>query len=568
MKNKLILSMLFFLTMVFLVACQTIPTAKKNSYQQGVIQNTIYGKVKGTVSEDGQTLIYKGIPYGKASRWKAPQSPDKWEGILEVTEEAPVGIQYLWGQIIGQEDALNLDIYRPNNDEQNLPVFFYIHGGNNQTGTSGEFNGQYFATKSHSIVVSINYRLGLLGFNNLPALQTGDPGEDSGNYAILDMIRSLDWVHNNIEFFGGNPDNITLSGFSAGGRDVMALLISPLAKGKFQKAISISGGMTIADATKSSKVIAKALAPLVLEDGVKKSTEEASSWLLSKSPEVSEYLYSLSADRLAPLMSNASIRMSVFPHLYNDGYVIPKEGFNTEEYNSVPLIMLTGVTEFSLFARFDPYFNQKITTEDIINRTESGLEYLFVNNYGGKLYKLFNAQTSAEKMFDNYQAPIYTTTIEYGTDANLVGQEMAKVFGSFHGIWIPFLAQEASGFSGMYSDAFDNPGAKDLSQKLTNYVSNFMKNGNPNNSTLVQWNKWEDIDEGYSLLLNADSTESIIKMEAQKDSITKIIKEMEEDQSVSSENKQRLIHNVLNGRWFSYDLDQYFGSNSIWIGVQ
>lgn len=105
---------------------------------------------------------------------------------------------------------------------------FYLHGGNNQTGTSAEFNPQLVATELNAVIVTVNYRLGALGFNPLQALNTGDKIEDSGNYALLDIKLSLDWVKENIAAFGGNPNNITVSGFSAGGRDVMAMLISPI----------------------------------------------------------------------------------------------------------------------------------------------------------------------------------------------------------------------------------------------------------------------------------------------------------------------------------------------------
>ena len=123
--------------------------------------------------------------------------------------------------------------------------------------------------------------------------KTGDINEDSGNYTLLDIAKSLDWINENIEAFGGNPNNITASGFSAGGRDIMAMLISPIFEGKFQKAIAFSGGMTISDPEESAQIIAKAIAPLVIEDNVKETEEDAYNWLLTDDTEVKDYLYSL-----------------------------------------------------------------------------------------------------------------------------------------------------------------------------------------------------------------------------------------------------------------------------------
>lgn len=538
-------------------------------YTQGTLQDTKYGKVQGYVENEDKTLIWKGVPYAKAPvgelRWKAPVDPDAWTEIFDATSDGNIGIQLSNGEIAGSEDCLNLDIFRPNTDETDLPVLMYIHGGNNQTGTSTEINPQKLAVNSNSIVVSVNYRLGALGFNNLPALKTGDANEDSGNYTLLDLNKSLDWINENIEYFGGNPENITLSGFSAGGRDVMAILISPIFEGKFQKAIAFSGGMTLADPEDSTKVIAKAIASLVVEDKVKVTEDEAYQWLLTDASEVKDYLYNLSADRLAALMGNAGIRMSVFPHLFADGTVLPKEGFETKNYNDVPVIMVTGSKEFSLFARYDKEF-AAIDDATLYSDSELMSSLNFANKYGSKLYGLFNAQESAEKMIDNYKSPIYTCDFDWGSDETIVGEKMGKVFGSFHGVWIPFLTEETTGFSALFADAFNNEGAKDLTNKFTNYITNFLWNGNPNGEGLVEWKSWTAANEGPTqLLLNADKDKAIIEMSEEKIVYEDVLKEMEADTSVSTEVKDKLIKEVLNGRWFSGKLDEHFKNTSLWI---
>lgn len=153
----------------------------------------------------------------------------------------------------------------------------------------------------------------------------------------------MDWVRENIKEFGGDTKNITVSGFSAGGRDVMAMLISPVFKNKFDKAISFSGGLTVADADKSKKTIAQKLAPMVVKDGKQNNLINAENWLLSDNGKdkkaVRQYLQAMPAERLAPVMAGAVIRMSAFPHLYGDGEVLPVEGFATKHYYSVPLLM-------------------------------------------------------------------------------------------------------------------------------------------------------------------------------------------------------------------------------------
>ena len=317
---------------------QTEVSEKSNEV---TIRETEFGKVQG-VSEDG---VYKwlGVPYGGdtsgENRWQAPTDPEEWAGILDTTKPGDIALQLSADGAVGSESALNLDIYRPENEKEDLPVLVFIHGGNNQTGKAQEISGASFARNQDAIVVSVNYRLGALGFNPLPALKTGTEEENSGNYTMLDLEKSLTWIRENIENFGGDSNNVTVSGFSAGGRDVMAMLISPLFEGKFDKAISFSGGMTIADEDNSQEVFAQAIAPLVVEDGLKATEDEAREWLLEDNPEVKDYLFGLEGDRLVSLMGNAGIRMSVFPHLYKDGTVIPEEGFATENYNEVPLLM-------------------------------------------------------------------------------------------------------------------------------------------------------------------------------------------------------------------------------------
>ena len=118
-------------------------------------------------------------------------------------------------------------------------------------------------------------------------------------------------------------------------------------------------------------------------------------WLMTDADDVKEYLTSISAERLAPLMGNAAIRMSVFPHLYQDGVVIPENGFDTTEYNSVPLMMLTGSTEFSLFCLGDGYFK----SDDMAGYSEAEVNAAkaFASKYGSNMYRIFNAQESAAK---------------------------------------------------------------------------------------------------------------------------------------------------------------------------
>lgn len=542
------------------------------TYTTGVLQTTGDGQVSGAEINDGKTLHWQGIPYARAPvgdlRWKAPQPPEPWAGVLDATGDAPLCPQMESGAAVGAEDCLTLDLFRPNTGETGLPVLVYIHGGNNQGGTSREINAEELALSANAVVVSLNYRLGLLGFNALPALQTGNAEEDSGNYTMLDFARSLDWLRENAAAFGGDGGNITVSGFSAGGRDVMALLISPIFAGKFQKAISFSGGMTLAEDAASAGLIADAIAPLVVADGLKPDAKEAAAWLLTTAPEVRDYLYKLPAERLVALMTDAGIRMAVFPHLYNDGVVLPREGYATTTYNSVPLIMVTGSKEFSLFARGASEFK---TLDDNQLLADPGMlaEYEFAIGHGSDLYTLFNAEQSAEAMLENYHAPIYTLRIAWGGDEAIVGERMARLYGSFHGVWIPFFTARTTGFSSTFPEAFDNMGAKDLTLQVGEYVRNFIRDGDPNGDGLVNWMPWDSATTGPTqLVLDADMEKANISQSEERTAYADLLAAIEADNSIAQDQKARMITDVLDGRWFSYGLDQHFNNRNPWVGVE
>jgi para-nitrobenzyl esterase len=544
-----------------------IVAASDKTYKKGVVQQTSDGSVRGY--NDGKALVWKGIPYAKAPtgdlRWRAPQKNDIWKDTRDATKDGPSSIQGSGDGAIGEENGLNLNIFRPNNAKTNLPVFVYIHGGNNQFGSSAELPGSKLAVNTEAIIIPIQTRLGLLGFINLPSLKTGNPLEDSGNYTLLDISAALDWIKDNIEYFGGDPNNITISGFSAGGRDVLALLISPLFEGKIQKAYSFSGGLTLADVKDSQKVIASQIAKLVVEDELAESEEEATKWLLSKDEKVKDYLYGLPASRLAALVKNAQIRLSGFPHLFKDGTVIPKEGFNTKNYNSIPVVLLASKTEFSLFAISDPYFAEAAKNKTFLTDPNNLKEIKFAIKHGSRLYEYFNAEEAAKTIFNKYNAPIYSVDILWGTNKNIVGEEFATLYGAAHGIFRPFLSDEPIGLRATFPKSFENNGVKDLTRVFQAYLKNFLYTGNPNGTGLVHWEQWKDTKSGHAqLVLDADKDKAIVKQTYNKTTYRQILSDLKADKNIPEESKKKIISTVLNGRWFSNGLDKSYKTPSLW----
>lgn len=220
------------------------------SLAQSAFIVTPQGRLHGNLNESAGIASFLGIPYAKAERWKAPQAVERLEGLFDATKpgfacpQRGVFTTRLGGSIapIG-EDCQNLAVWMPTAAPPagGYPVMVWIHGGSFTGGGWSEplYDGTVLASKG-VIVVGINYRLGSLGWLALPELQK--EGGGTGNYGLMDMIAALGWVQRNIAAFGGNPDNVTLFGQSAGGMGVCTLLAAPKAQGLFHKAIIQSGG--------------------------------------------------------------------------------------------------------------------------------------------------------------------------------------------------------------------------------------------------------------------------------------------------------------------------------------
>lgn len=222
--------------------------------QSGPVVDAPSGAVRGTSDSDIET--FRGIPYAVppvgAMRWRPPAPMQRWKTVRDATAFGPACVQPQGksasvyspaAPLPVSEDCLTLNIWAPKN-AKNAPVFFWIHGGALVTGSSREatYDGKKMAERG-IIVVSINYRLGVLGWLAHPALTAESPQRVSGNYGLLDQIAALSWVKHNIAAFGGDAKNVTIAGESAGALSVMYLLESPLARGLYSKAVAESGYM-------------------------------------------------------------------------------------------------------------------------------------------------------------------------------------------------------------------------------------------------------------------------------------------------------------------------------------
>jgi para-nitrobenzyl esterase len=214
-----------------------------------VIAHSAQGLLQGETAPN-TSVVFRGIPYAAPPlgplRWRAPQSPAHWPAVRSATASASPCLQADFGwnsadAARSDEDCLYLDIGTPTiHPRQPLPVMVWLHGGSNRAG-SGLGTVDSSITRRGVVLVSVQYRLGVFGFLSHPALTRESQGRAAGNFGLLDQIAALQWVQHNIGAFGGDPRNVTVFGHSAGGEDVGLLLVSPLARGLFSKAIEQSG---------------------------------------------------------------------------------------------------------------------------------------------------------------------------------------------------------------------------------------------------------------------------------------------------------------------------------------
>jgi para-nitrobenzyl esterase len=247
---KKILAGLAILFNLNLFAQQTVVNSAPNATPE---VRTKSGILRGVT--EGDVSVFKGIPFAAPPvgefRWRPPQPVIPWEGVRDASKFGPNCAQAGWGASPGSisegssEDCLYLNLWAPSGTKADakLPVMVWIHGGAfvGGSGSSPQNFGDHFAQQG-VILVTINYRLGRLGFFAFPSLSKEYPEEPKGNYSYMDQIAALKWIQQNIAAFGGDPDNVTIFGFSAGGVSVHSLMTIPAAKGLFNKAISESGG--------------------------------------------------------------------------------------------------------------------------------------------------------------------------------------------------------------------------------------------------------------------------------------------------------------------------------------
>lgn len=475
---------------------RAVPAVRTADPQKTDIVHTALGDITGVCTEDGAIEVYAGIPYAQPPvrelRWKEPQPVQPWDGVLAADHFGPMSMQTQYPpiynslvQIIGfhdyrislddnyrepvSEDALYLNIWKPAGEVQDLPVLVFIHGGSLQTGQTwfADYSGERLAREG-ILVVNFAYRLGIFGFFADEELEAESPNGTTGNYGLLDQIMALQWIRDNIESFGGDPDNVTIAGESAGSACVSALCTSPLARGLFRRAVGESSTVTSPKPAHSFRLMREAL---------KTGQETKEKYGVNTAAELRD----LPAGKIVG-------EMKKHHHLTVDGYALEElpyesyrkgihneeavlHGFNREE--SAPFILFSQANlknyEQKVRAAFDePFADRVLELYPASSNREARRNWADI--YTVVLFTYGHYCWEREAMDNGIPSYLYHFTKENGR------------LGSWHSGEMPYLYGNIPEDSPLYDE-----GDRALSEIMLEYLRNFVISGDPNGDGLPDW---------------------------------------------------------------------------------
>jgi para-nitrobenzyl esterase len=518
---------LFF---AFTVAASLLPTtyAEQRDTDSSPTISVKEGQLRGAL--DGTTAVFKGIPYAAAPisslRWREPMPAQPWSGIRDATKPGSACVQNVAGlgtfiaplaaaygasydikPVSSSEDCLYLNIWSPNWPSKGpLPVMVWLHGGSNRIGSGDQSTYVGKSLASHGvIVVTINYRLGVMGFFSHPELTRESPHHSSGNYGLLDQLAALRWVRDNIVAFGGDPRNVTLFGESAGSIDAGLLVTSPLATGLFRRVILESGPpFRLGSANRLQQAEAVGAAIGKAAPGHSKSTLEN--------------LRSLPATQVVELASQTiKTQFKGFDPLGQlvDGWVLPQttsKAFGSGTIQKVDFLVGLNGRELSAFR-----IGAAAAAKQNAAQEKGGGAGDAVKKLADTAHPLYGGWTDAalamylSKMVIHRDAAIDQASNDilmacpigavaalasnfgrrvyvYKFDRSIPGKGEADL-GAFHGLEVPYVFNtfEDRSWRWLPFTEIDHK----LSQLIETYWTNFAKTGDPNAGGLPAWPPWQ-----------------------------------------------------------------------------
>jgi len=535
-------TVLFGIVVVIALAVSLFKMYLTNTPSDASLRHLQSGDIVG-FEEQHHTYAWLGIPFAKPPvgdlRWRAPRPVESWTGVLETVSHGNFCQQVppiILIDTIGSEDCLYLDVWSPRLTAEEiarskLPVMVWIHGGANTLGMAMATRGYNIAGSQEVIVVALQYRLGILGWFSHPALRetTQKPLDATSNFALLDMIAALQWVQDNIAKFGGNPDNVTIFGQSAGGFNVLALMVAPPAKGLFHKAISQSGNIQTLPRSMAENFMddvppglpysnREFINSLLVADGRAADREAAKALQSSMSvSELADYLRGQPADKLFESVDKRSDNLGYFtPTNIRDGLVLPDKPVlelfaDPAQYNSVPLILGSNRDEYKFFLwKHDSLTQTRFYLSTEVKDLD---EYNRVTRFFSDQWRVTGVNEPASVLSKSQPGKVFAYRFDWAGQKNsLWGNDMANLMGAGHGLENTFVfgPDAVSGLS-QYAVAQDGKSREALADAMRDYWAAFARTGEPGNGgnpDLPVWQAWQD-ESNNKLILDQPTARGI-----------------------------------------------------------
>jgi para-nitrobenzyl esterase len=523
--------------LVLALGCTSEPRAPAPGADPTTLRHLATGDVVGAAGTHGGHA-WLGIPYAEPPlgelRWRAPRPLLPWTGTREALafgDSCPQLASGIGGDpsakpgtLVGHEDCLTLNVYAPALPgpaaEARLPVLVWIHGGGNTIGTSRFYDGSRLASLHGVVVVTVNYRLGALGWFRHEALREGaDALDASGNFGTLDQIQALHWVAANIAAFGGDPKNVTIFGESAGGQNVLVLLTSPLAAGLFQRAIAQSGGAwdntpaeaeNLRDAPEPGAPASSGeiLLALLEREGLAADRASAAAAAAGMPPaERASFLRGIPIEKLLPVYDPRGRGFYECPRVFREGTVIPREPQSEllgrpGAYHAVPVMLGTNRDEQRLFFFLDPERTRRWFGLPSAKDPEA---YVRDAAYRSRAWKITGADEPARALAGAQPGRVFAYRFDWDELPTFLWADFSLLLGAAHGLEIPFVFGNFSfgPNSRFLFDEASRPGREALAAMMMSYWTEFARSGDPGrgrDGTLPRWTPWQEDGEKYVVL--------------------------------------------------------------------
>ncbi len=467
--------------------------------QVSTVVTTQQGSFEGEATRDGKVVAFKGIPYAAPPvgdlRWSPPQPPESWTGRRDARSFGYRCVQsssyndMVFHDPGASEDCLTLNVWTPANAKPgSLPVMVWIYGGGLSSGGTSENrqHGEFLAQRG-VVVVSMNYRLGILGFFTHPELTAASAHHASGNYGLLDQVAALAWVKANIAAFGGDASRVTIFGESAGSYSVSAQMASPLARGLFQRAIGESGG-----------AVASSFAP---DPPLAQRERSDASFALSTygTSKLADLRRLSTEDLMRPILAaHGAPRFSPVV----DGYFYPRpvaEIYAAGEQAHVPTLAGWNADEGRAgLLGGDPHFSREAFQADAAKDFPGQAERFFqlypagddaqalqsAADYAGDRFIAYSTWRWLEAQAATGKAPVYRYLFALGNPGD---RYHTAAMGAFHSDDIEYVF----GTLDLRPDALWRPEDRALSETVQSYWVNFARTGDPNGKGLLKWPVYE-----------------------------------------------------------------------------